>query len=143
MTTKRALRFLIADDHPTMRQTIVQILRDEWPDALCTEVPDGAALLTRATHARFDLVISDVSMPHLSGLEALKALKTLEPHLPVLLVSINDHERYALRALRNGAAGFLPKWLLDQALVKAVRTALDGKRYISVELATKLATASL
>ncbi|MBS1602677.1 MAG: response regulator transcription factor [Bacteroidetes bacterium] len=133
------LRLLIADDHRMMRQAIIQIIKDEWPDVVCEEVEDGMDLVSSVMQNKFDLVISDLSMPRMNGLEALQASKRHVPDLPVLISSINGGEKYALRALRRGAAGYVPKLQLQRSLIKAIRTALRGKRYVSIELAVRLA----
>ena len=131
-------RFLVAEDHHLMRQIVVQTIQENWPDAVCEEVDNGIRLLARVMEASFDLVISDISMPHMNGLEALKAVKALIPGLPVLVISIHGEERYAIKAIKSGAAGFIPKMLIRPTLGKAIRTALSGKIYISIALVAKL-----
>src|ERR1700754_3431613 len=113
-------RFLIADDHPMMRQAIVQIILDDWPEALCEEVADGDGLLLRGEEQPWHLVITDISMPGKNGLEAMETIRRKVPHLPVLIVSIHSENRYALKALRSGASGFIPKPRIQQELVKAI-----------------------
>lgn len=132
------LHFLIADDHLVMRQAIIQIIRDDWPDALCGEATDGAELVGKAKDAPWDIIISDISMPVLSGLEALSLLKRSIPHIPVLMTSIHGDNSYALKALRSGAAGFIPKTVIQVELVKAVYTVLGGKKYLTSEQAIQL-----
>jgi two-component system invasion response regulator UvrY len=132
------LHFLIADDHMVMRQAIVQIIKDDWPDAFCMEAGDGPELVSKATLAPWDIIISDITMPLLSGLEALAQLKKVTPHIPVLLTSIHTENSYALKAFRSGAAGFIPKPLIQVELVKAVLTVLSGKKYLTAEQAIQL-----
>src|SRR5579883_1285232 len=103
------LRFLITDDHAVMRQAIIQIIKDDWPDALCAEAGDGEELVGKATKDPWDVIISDITMPVMSGMEALALLKEIVPHIPVLMISIHEDNSYALKALRSGAAGFIPK----------------------------------
>jgi DNA-binding NarL/FixJ family response regulator len=138
----KGLHFLIADDHSIMRLMIIQIVRDQWPDAVCEEADNGLSLVTTAMTMKFDIVVADVSMPHMDGLEALEILRAGTPSLPVVISSINSGERYAMRAFNRGAAGFIPKHLLQRLLVKAIRIALKGKRYISIRLAIRLRAAS-
>ena len=132
------LHFLIADDHKIMRQAIVQVIKDDWPDALCVEATDGPELVDKATDAPWDIIISDISMPSLSGLEALAVLRDRIPHIPILLTSIHTEKSYALKALRSGAAGFIPKPLIQVELTKAVITVLSGKKYLTEEQAIQL-----
>jgi len=136
------LRLLIADDHSIMRLMIIQIVRDQWPDAVCEEADNGLSMVTRAMSMEFDVVVSDVSMPHMDGLEALGIIRAGAPALPVVISSINCAERHAMRAFTRGAAGFIPKHHLQRLLVKAIRIALKGKRYISIRMAVKLRAAS-
>ena len=138
----KGLHFLIADDHSIMRLMIIQILRDQWPDAVCEEADNGLSLVDRAMTRKFDVVVSDVSMPHMDGLEALTILRIGAPGLPVVISSINSAERYAVRAFHRGAAGFIPKPHLQRLLVKAIRIALRGKRYISIRMVVRLQAAS-
>jgi len=132
------LHFLIADDHDVMRQAIIQIVKDDWPDAFCGEATDGSELVSKATDAPWDIIISDISMPLLSGIEALVRLKKIIPDIPVLLTSIHGEHSYALKAFRNGAAGFIPKPLIQVELAKAVVTVLGGKRYLTSDQAIQL-----
>ena len=134
------LHFLVADDHMLIRQAVLQIILDDWPEAVCEEVADGIHLVERATQDNWDIVISDISMPNMNGLDALHAIRQKAPHLPVLIISIHTETRYALKALRSGAAGFIPKTLIQQELALAIRTALTGKKYMSQELAILLGT---
>lgn len=130
--------FLIADDHLVMRQAIIQIIRDDWPDAFCGEAVDGSDLVAKAADAPWDIIISDLTMPSLSGIEALPLLKEVLPNTPILLTSIHGENIYALKAFRSGAAGFIPKTLIQTELVKAMTTVLSGKKYLTGEQAIQL-----
>jgi len=133
------LRILIADDHSIVRKGLRQILLDEFPNAKITEVPDAEALVNKVMQASWDIVISDLTMPGRSGLDALHQIKTSFPKLPVLILSIHSEEQYALRVLKAGASGYLNKDAAPDELVKAVQTVLLGKKYISQSIAEKLA----
>ena len=132
------LQFLIADDHITMRQAIVQLIRDEWPEAFCLEVGDGEQLVADAGKGRWDMVVSDIAMPRISGMKALEMLQNNFPNLPVLIVSIHREAMYGLSALRAGARGYLTKSDLQQELICAIRTILAGCLYVSKDMAVKL-----
>ena len=133
------LRILIADDHTVVRKGLKQILLDEFPGAQIEEVADGAELVKKVMAAKWDVVVSDLSMPGRSGLEALQQIKISHPDLPVLILSIHPEEQYAIRALKSGAAGYLSKDTAPDELVKAVQKVLLGKKYISQAIAEKLA----
>lgn len=135
------LKILIADDHTVVRKGLRQILLDEFPGAQIEEVADGGELVKRVMAAKWDVVVSDLSMPGRSGLDALQQIKLSHPDLPVLILSIHPEEQYALRALKSGAAGYLSKDTAPDELVKAVQKVLLGKKYISQAIAEKLANA--
>jgi len=134
------LRILIADDHTVVRRGLRQILLDEFPTAEIEEVADAEALIKKVMTAKWDVVVSDLSMPGRSGLDALQQIKLSHPDLPVLILSIHPEEQYALRALKSGASGYLSKDTAPDELVKAVQKVLLGKKYISQEIAEKLAS---
>lgn len=133
------LRILIADDHTVVRKGLRQILLDEFPAALVEEVADAEELIQKVMTAKWDVVVSDLSMPGRSGLDALQQIKLSHPDLPVLILSIHPEEQYALRALKAGASGYLSKDTAPDELVKAVQKVLLGKKYISQSIAEKLA----
>lgn len=133
------LRILIADDHTVVRKGLRQILLDEFPTAVIEEVADAEELINKVMTAKWDVVVSDLSMPGRSGLDALQQIKLSHPDLPVLILSIHPEEQYALRALKSGASGYLSKDTAPDELVKAVQKVLLGKKYISQAIAEKLA----
>ena len=133
------LRILIADDHTVVRKGLKQILLDEFPNAKIEEVPDAEGLIKHVMKAKWDVVVSDLSMPGRSGLDALQQIKLSYPNLPVLILSIHPEEQYALRALKAGASGYISKDTAPDELVKAVKKVLLGKKYISYPIAEKLA----
>lgn len=133
------LKILIADDHTVVRKGLKQILLDEFPNAKVEEVPDAEGLIKKVMQGKWDIVVSDLSMPGRSGLDALQQIKLSNPDLPVLILSIHPEEQYALRALKAGAAGYLSKDTAPDELVKAVQKVLLGKKYISQSIAEKLA----
>ncbi len=134
------LRVLIADDHTVVRRGLRQILLEGFPSAQVEEVCDAEELIKKVMQAEWDLVISDLSMPGRSGLEALQQIKQLQPKLPVLILSIHPEDQYALRVLRAGAAGYLSKDMAPDELVIAVQKVLLGKKYITDSIAEKLAS---
>ena len=134
------LRILIADDHSVVRKGLKQILLEEFPAATIEDVPDAEEMIKKVMTAKWDVVVSDMSMPGRSGLDALQQIKQIHPELPVLILSIHPEEHYALRVLKAGASGYLSKGSASDELVKAVQTVLLGKKYISAAVAEKLAS---
>jgi two-component system invasion response regulator UvrY len=134
------LRILIADDHTVVRKGLRQILLEEFPAAIIEEVPDAEELIKKVLTSKWDVVVSDLSMPGRSGLDALHQIKQISAELPVLILSIHPEEHYALRVLKAGASGYLSKDSAPAELVNAVKKVLLGKKYISANVAEKLAS---
>lgn len=133
------LKILIADDHTIVRKGLKQILLDEFSNAKIDEVADAEELIKKVMKAQWDVVISDLSMPGRSGLDALQQIKLSFPNLPVLILSFYPEEQYALRVLKAGASGYLNKDTAPDELVNAIKKVLLGKKYISHSIAEKLA----
>ena len=131
-------RIILADDHSFIRRGLIQILKDEYPSAEIKEVGDGESLVKEVTLHDWDLVISDLDMPGRSGLEALKQIKLMKPHLPVLILSIYPEELYAIRVLKAGASGYLNKNSAPEELITAIQRISLGRKYITAEIAEKL-----
>lgn len=135
------LRILIADDHAIVRRGLKDILLDAFPSAAITEVSDAEGLIQKITKEKYDVVITDLSMPGRSGLEALQQIKAYDAKLPVLVLSVYPEEQYAVRVLKAGAAGYLNKEMAPEELVTAMEKVLSGKKYITPAVAEKLASA--
>ncbi len=133
-------RFLIADDHAIVRKGIRQILIEEFPFAEIEDVADAEELINKSMSGDWDVIISDISMPGRSGLDALIQIKQMHPDIPVLILSMHPEEQYAIRVLKAGASGYLSKDLAQSELITAVRSVFAGKRYISPTLAEHLAS---
>ena len=133
------MRVIIADDHAVIRKGLRQILIDEFPSATIEEVSDAESAINKTFTGKWDLVISDLSMPGRSGLDVAEHIKQNFPKLPVLILSIHPEEQYAIRALKAGAAGYLSKDTAPEELIKAVHKVLQGRKYISASIAEKLA----
>lgn len=132
-------KFLIADDHSLIRKGLSTLLREEFPGAEVSEVTDSFALIREAVVQKWDLIISDISMPGRNILETLRQLKKILPATPVLILSVHPEDQYVVRALKAGASGYLNKESHPEELLKAVRQLLLGKKYVSAEGAEKLA----
>jgi two-component system, NarL family, invasion response regulator UvrY len=131
-------RIILADDHSLIRLGLIQILKDEYPAVEITEVSNGEQLVSEVTAQDFDIIISDLGMPVINGLEALQQIKKIKPGIPVLILSIYTEELYAVRVFKAGAAGFLNKNAAPYELVAAVQRILAGGKYITAGIAEKL-----
>lgn len=135
------LRILIADDHAIVRKGIIHLLLEKYPTAIIGEVSDAEDLIAKVMEQEWDVVISDMSMPGRSGLDALEQIKEISPQLPVLIMSMYPEDHYALRILKIGGAGFLGKETIHDDLIKAVETVRGGRKFITPSIAEKLVNA--
>ena len=133
------LRILIADDHAVIRKGLKQILLESFPDAHINEAVDAEEVTAKTISETWDIIITDLSMPGRSGLDVAQDIKQNFPKIPVLILSIHPEEQYAIRALKSGASGYISKDAATEELVGAVKRLLAGKKYISSEIADKLA----
>ena len=115
------LKILLADDHAILRQRLKQILLEEYPLSHVGEAENGSILLKKAMSGDWDLIISDISMPVMSGLDALRQIRNDFPVLPILLLSIYCDDQYAREAIRAGASGYLCKERAEDELILTVR----------------------
>ncbi|MEI6265132.1 MAG: response regulator transcription factor [Sphingobacteriia bacterium] len=133
------MRILIADDHSLIREGLKKILLESLPFAEVHDVADSAELLKLAINEKWDIIISDISMPGQSGIEVLKQIKVHVPNIPILMLSMHAPEQYAVRAIKAGASGYLTKESVPYELVTAVQQILLGKKYITNRVAEVLA----
>jgi two-component system invasion response regulator UvrY len=133
------IKVLVADDHPVVREGLKQILSEAQDIDVAAEAEDGHELLEKVRKQAFDVVVLDLTMPGLMGLDALKQLKSEHPNLPILILSIHPEEQYALRVLRAGASGYLTKASAPDRLIGAIRKVHRGGNYVSSSLAERLA----
>jgi len=133
-----AYRVMLADDHALFRSGVRRIL-EEIPDVeVVGEAADGMQLLALLKDATVDLVILDISMPKLRGLEIIEEIKTLYPEVQVLMLTMHKNSEYLSHALGAGAAGFLLKEDADPELIEAVATIRRGKTYLSPSISQVL-----
>lgn len=130
----------VADDHPLMREGIKQVMQNEIDLTISIEASNGDELIKTLQEKLPDIIILDITMPGKSGLDLLKDVKTHYPDLRVLILSIHPPERFAMRALKAGAQGYLCKSNISTELVVAIRRIVERKRkYITPEVADLLA----
>jgi len=133
------MKILIADDHSVVRAGLKQILQNLCNFPVIEEASDGHDALRKIKSEHYDFVILDISMPGLSGLDILQALKNAGIKRNVLILSVHPQEQYAIRALRMGASGYLSKENAFEELELAIRKISLGQKYISSMIAEKLA----
>ena len=131
---------LLADDHAVLRAGL-RLLLDAQPDLkVVGETGDGGETVALAAQLQPDLILLDVNMPALNGLEALPLLRKAAPQARVLILTMHDDESYLKQALRAGAAGYALKKAADRELIAAVRAVLRGEVYVHPSLTKALLT---
>ncbi|MBT9497426.1 MAG: response regulator transcription factor [Zoogloea oleivorans] len=129
---------LIVDDHAVVRCGLRQFLADTEDLAITAEAASGQEAIALVQTGEWSLVLLDIALPDLSGLEVLKQIKRLRPNLPVLIFSMFSEDEFAMPSLEAGASGYLNKDSPPNQILTAIRTAVTGSRYVSPTLAEKL-----
>ncbi len=134
------MKLLIADDHPIVRNGIKDIIQDISASFEIDEAEDAHEVVQKVITNDYDIIILDISMPGGGGLNALKQIKVSKPDTKVLMLSIYDDEQYINRALKAGASGYLTKSVASDELELAIKKILNGEKYLSSEVASKMAS---
>jgi DNA-binding NarL/FixJ family response regulator len=133
------IRIIIVDDHAVVRRGLKQILDETLDLVVADEASSGFELLEKVKKTKFDVVLLDISMPGIDGLDTLKELKIIKPELPVLIFTVYPEDQYAVRVLKAGASGYINKETEPDKLIDAIRKVARGGKYISPYLAELLA----
>jgi two-component system invasion response regulator UvrY len=125
------IRVFIADDHAIMRDGLRRLL-SEMPDMVCVgEASKGRDVLDKASTEAWDVLVLDLSLEDIGGVEVLRRLRQAVPALPVVVLSMYPESQYAVRILKMGAAAYLSKGRSSTELVRAIRTVAAGKHYVT------------
>jgi two-component system, NarL family, invasion response regulator UvrY len=133
------MKILICDDHKIVRDGLKQILIQLGVSTIIGEAGNGNEALNLLKKETFDILLLDISLPDMNGLEVLQSVKSKWPSINVLMLSMMPQEQYAILALKLGASGYLTKDTASEELLLAVKKVSEGGRYISNELAENLA----
>ena len=123
-------RILLADDHALVLRGLRLVLDAEPDLVVVAEAGDGAEAVKRGLMADVDLAIIDISMPRMTGLQAVRELHRRRPELRTLILSMHENERYLYEALKAGASGYVLKTVADRDLVEACRAAMRGEAFL-------------
>jgi DNA-binding NarL/FixJ family response regulator len=133
------IRILIADDHAIIRHGLKQIVEESGEMRVVAEADSGIDALRKIREIACDVVLLDISMPDMSGIDVLKQIHAEKPQLPILILSIYSEDQYAMRLIKAGAAGYMTKESAPSEVVKALVRVASGKKYISPVVAEILA----
>ena len=125
------VRILLVDDFEPFRRTVCSILRVHPELQVIAEAADGLAAVQKAEALRPDLILLDIGLPHLNGIEAAKQIHQILPTTTILFVTMNKDKESVQAALSNGAMGFLLKTDAEKELWPAIQAVLQGKRFVS------------
>lgn len=134
------IKVLIVDDHSIVREGLSKIIQLESDIEIAGVAKNAAEALKFISSNKVDIIILDISMPGMSGLDVIKDLKKLQPKVKILMLSMYPEERFAMRALRSGAYGYLTKEMAPEEIIKAIRIVFIGHKYISPTLAERIIT---
>ena len=132
------MKILIADDHALFREGLKQILQENFDGAVLDQASNGYEVLDKISDSDYDLLLLDIAMPGISGLDVLKQLRIIRPKLRVLVLSMYPEGQYAVRAIRAGASGYLTKRSASEELIEAIRKVSTGGIYVTTAIAEKL-----
>ena len=130
------VRILLADDHRIVIEGLKKLLEPDY-DVVGT-VEDGRALIAAVAELQPDVVVADVSMPHLNGIEAVRQIKEKSPQIKVVMLTMHHDVQYAVRAFEAGASGFVLKASASNELITAIGEAMRGKTYVTPLIAGDL-----
>ena len=125
------LKILIADDHVVVRKGVKEILTETATEAVIGEAGDGIDALDQALSGEWDIMLLDISLPVIGGMEVLRRVKRKRPQLPVIMFSMHAEPYYIRGALLSGASGYLTKESAPDELIVAIQTVLAGGQYLS------------
>ncbi len=123
-------RVMLADDHAVVRRGLRLVLDAEPDLEVVAEAGDGAEAVERGLQEDVDLAIIDISMPRMTGLQAVRELHRRRPGLRILILSMHQNEQYLYEALKAGASGYVLKTVVDRDLVEACRAAMRGEPFL-------------
>ena len=133
------IRILIADDHAIVRRGLKQIIEGSGEMIVVAEAESGIDALHKIREIACDVVLLDISMPDMSGIDVLKQIHAEKPQLPILILSIYSEDQYAKRLIKAGAVGYMTKESAPSEVIKALQHVAGGKKYISPVVAEILA----
>jgi DNA-binding NarL/FixJ family response regulator len=129
---------LVVDDHPIVRAGLAQLINREPDLAVCGDAEEMHAALRNISELKPDILIVDISLNGPDGLDLLKAIRSSDPNLPVLILSMHDESIYAERALRAGANGYIMKQEATERVLVALRRILNREIYVSDRVANQM-----
>lgn len=129
--TEKSVTVLLADDHTIVRQGLAKLLESEPGLRVIGEASNGREVVRKVEELKPDVVLMDIAMPQLNGIEATRQIKKIQPITKIIILSMHAHERFISEALHLGASGYLLKNSTGTDIVHAVRAAMEGDTFLS------------
>src|SRR5579883_3581956 len=136
---ERKIRILLADDHTVVRRGLRLLLERQPEFSVVAEASDGKQAVEASEASKPDVVVVDIAMPHLNGIEAAQRILSVSPNSSIVVLSMHADESYVLRALKAGAKGYLLKDSAEGDLIEAIKAVTRGKTFFSSEITKMLA----
>jgi DNA-binding NarL/FixJ family response regulator len=132
--SKGLITVMIADDHPLVRQALRNLLEDKPDIKLIGEACDGDEIIKKATQSIPDVILMDITMPKINGLEATREIKKRYPQIKILVLTIHDDSEQILGILEAGAVGYLTKSVFGEEIINAIRSVMTGESVVSAQV---------
>ena len=134
----KPIKILLADDHTIVRQGLARLLEDQTDLRVVGEATDGRMALEKATELKPDIVIMDIAMPLMNGIEAAKRIRKQLPETKILILSMYSHEHYIHQLLETGISGYLLKDSSGRDIISAIKAAMKGETFLSPSISKKV-----
>ena len=134
----KPIKILLADDHTIVRQGLARLLEDQTDLRVVGEATDGRMALEKATVLKPDIVIMDIAMPLMNGIEAVKRIRKQLPETKILILSMYSHEHYIHQLLETGISGYLLKDSSGRDIISAIKAAMKGETFLSPSISKKV-----
>ncbi len=132
------MKLLIVDDHEIVRKGFLCILYRAKDIEIIHEVSNGTEAINKVKEAKYDIVILDLNLPDMNGIQVLKEIKKIQPDLNVLILTIYSEKHYAIQAIKSGASGYITKDTATESLLEAIDTISKGRKYISANITEEI-----
>lgn len=133
------MKIILVDDHELIREGLKKVIAKESDIKVVGEASDADGMFELLNNNEIDIIVLDITLPGRSGLDLIDEIKTQWPKCKILILSMHPEDRFAVRALKAGASGYLTKGTASKSLIEALRKIEDGRKYISPSLAEHLA----
>ena len=135
---KNKITLILADDHPLLRKALKSVLEMQTDFQVIAEASDGEEAVNLTVQHSPDIVIMDISMPKMNGLDAIRQIKAQKPEVIILVLTVHDETEHILGMLEAGASGYLTKGVFDEEVIHAVRSVAAGETVLSTEVSKQI-----